>query len=267
MKIAFWSPLHGTGATASLLAVSIVLSEIKKKKILITHTHYNLNNLERPLLGKVSNGDFFRDTGLDACMRHFKSGNITEEHISDCSIKISDHLYLMAGTKNSNREGYESNLVKNMITYIIGVIEKYYDIVLVDTNSGKNEYSMKIIEDSDMVVVTLRQDRYLLDEFFSEHFIDTKKVFYLFGDYDRDSKYNLTNLRHLYRKIHRTNSGEIPHNTRYKDAICDEKVMKYLSMNLENEKDFPDSFFFGTLKDTVQKICDYAENLAAEKER
>ncbi|MBR4343489.1 MAG: hypothetical protein IKP88_12445 [Lachnospiraceae bacterium] len=262
MKIAFWSPLHGTGATASLLAVAIALSELKKNKILVTHTHYNLNNLERPLLGNVDNGDFFRDTGIDAVIRHFKSGTVTGEHISDCSIKISENLYLLAGTKNSSREGYESGIVKNMIAHILTIIEKYYDIVLVDTNSGNNEYSKKIIEECDMVIVTLRQDRYLLDGFFENEVFSDKKIFYLFGDYDRESKYSLTNIRHLYKKIRKNNSGEIPHNTRYGDAICDEKVLRYLRMNLNEEnRNCPDEYFFTALKETIDKICLFSEQI------
>jgi len=227
----------------------------------VTHTHYNLNNLERPLLGNVENGDFFRDTGLDACIRHFKSGSITGENVSDCSIKISDNLYLMAGTKNSSREGYESRIVKNMITHIIGVIEEFYDLVLVDTNSGNNEYSMRIIDECDMVIVSLRQDRYLLDSFFENVGFDTKKIFYLFGDYDTDSKYSLTNLKLIYRKIKRNNSGVIPHNSRYKDALCDEKVFRYLKNNFYSDKDMFDNRFFINLIDTADRILEFAEEI------
>lgn len=265
MKIAFWSPLHGTGATASLLATAITLSELKRKKIMVTHTHYNLNNLERPLLGNVNNGDFFRDTGIDAVLRHFKSGNVDGEKISDCSIRISDNLFLLAGTKTSSRAGYESSLVKSMIVHIISIIEQYYDIVLIDTNSGDNEYSMKVIEECDMVIVTLRQDRYLLDSFFENERFKNKKVFYLFGDYDRDSKYSLSNLRHIYKKIQKHNSGEIPHDPQYGDAICDEKVMKYLSFNLTDENAACNDYFFMTLKQTVDKLCLFAEELSGKK--
>ena len=49
MKVAFWSPFHGTGATANLLALSVAVSELMDKKVLVTQTHYNMNNLEGPL--------------------------------------------------------------------------------------------------------------------------------------------------------------------------------------------------------------------------
>ena len=51
MKIAFWSPLHGTGASSGLIAMATAISVIYSEKTVVTQTHYNLNNLERPLLG------------------------------------------------------------------------------------------------------------------------------------------------------------------------------------------------------------------------
>ena len=259
MKIAFWSPMHGTGATASLLAVATVLSEINRKKILITHTHYNLNNLERPLLGNIRETDYFRDTGMDAVIRYFRSGNITKEQISDCSIKITDNLFLLAGTKNSSREGYESGIVQNMILHIISRIEQYYDIVFVDTNSGKNENSLRIIEDCDMVIITLRQDRYLLDGLFEGDLPANDNIFYLFGDYCFDSKYSLANICHIYKKIKKSNSGIIPHNSAFKDAICDEKVLKYLTWNHETNS------FFDSLLETTEKLMVFIDEILMKK--
>ncbi len=265
MKIAFWSPLHGTGATASLLATAIALSEIQKKKIIITHTHYSLNNLERPLLGNIKEIDFFRDTGMDAVLRHFRSGNVTEEQVSDCSIRISENLYLLAGTKTSSREGYESSIVRSMILHIVSIIEQYYDMVFVDTNSGNNTNSLKIIEECDIVVVILRQDRYLLDSLFENDVIKNKEVFYLFGDYDNESKYSISNIRHIYRKIKKNNSGIIPHNPGYNDAICDEKVLKYLTRNLGKNGNEPDHKFFEELITTTKRFDMFIEESARKR--
>lgn len=243
MKIAFWSPLHGTGASSSLLAFGVACSYLKAKKIIVTQTHFNLNNLERPLLGMSDSKELFRDTGLDAIMRHFKSGNITEEHIRDCSIKIHDYLYLMAGTGIPNREGFENNIARSMLVHILSVMENYFDIVLVDTNSGNNEYSMKIIDECDVVVVSMRQNRFFLEKFFDEGLFENKKVFYLFSDYDPDSKYSLFNIRHLYKNINKSNSAYLPHDTGYMDAVSDGRVRKYISSNLESDMGYPDDFF------------------------
>ena len=254
MKIAFWSLLHGTGTSSSLLAIATSFSVLRQKKIVVTQTHYNLNNLEKPLLGTVESSDFFRDTGIDALIRHFKSGSITKEHIENCSIKISGNLYLMAGTKINNREGFENGIARSMLVHILSEMEKHFDMVFIDTNSGNNKFSMKVIDDCDAVVVSLRQNRQLLDSFFEMNPFEGRKVFYLFSDYDLDSKYSLHNIRHLYKEINKQNSSYIPHDTLYMDAICDEKVLGYLSsLPMLREKAEKDEFFYA-LEETVQKL-------------
>ena len=254
MKIAFWSLLHGSGATSSLLAVASAWSLLHSKKTVVTQTHYNLNNLERPLLGTVGSGEFFRDTGIDALIRHFKSGAIAEDHIRNCSIKIGEHLYLLAGTKTNNREGFENGIARSMMLHIMSAIEKFYDVVFIDTNSGDNRYSMKVIEECDLTVVCFRQNRQLLDYYFEKNPIEGKKVFYLFPDYDIESKYSLHNIMHLYKEINRENSYFLPHDTGYMDAICDEKVMKYMDTKLSLEGFQTEDAFLSALRKVLEKI-------------
>lgn len=254
MKIAFWSLLHGTGTSSSLLAVATLFSILRQKKIAVTQTHYNLNNLEKPLLGTVESSDFFRDTGIDALIRHFKSGSITKEHIENCSIKISENLYLMAGTKINNREGFENGIARSMLVHILSEMERHFDMVFIDTNSGNNKFSMKVIDDCDAVVVSLRQNRQLLDSFFEMNPFESRKVFYLFSDYDSESKYSLHNIRHLYKEINKQNSSFLPHDTLYMDAICDEKVLGYLSsLPMLQESSVKDGFY-SALEETIEKI-------------
>ena len=262
MKIAFWSPLHGTGTTLSLLAAGIAYGELKGKKIILTQTHYNLNNLERPLIGNIGEEDFFRDTGMDAVLRYFKSGNVTGEQISDCTIKVGNNLFLLAGTRNGNGEGYESTIVKNMILHIISLVEQYYDLVLIDTNSGNNEYSLKIMEECDVVVVLLDQNMYMLDSFFGDDLFPDKKVFYLFADYDPESKYNIRNLSHRYKKMNKDNTGKILHSTQFTDAVCDERVLRYIKENIDCDSNHADHAFFEALRETVRKLDIFTEKIS-----
>ena len=257
MKIAFWSPLHGTGTTSSMLAVAIAYAELENKKVLLTQTHYNLNNLEQPLIGDVGEEDFFRDIGIDAVLRHFKSGNITKDQISDCTIQVGRSLYLLAGTRNSSREGYESSMVKGMLSHIFREVEKYYDIVFIDTNSGENEYSLTVNEECDAVVILLDQNLYMLDSFFENNTLKNKNIFYLFADYDIESKYSLKNLSHKYKKINKYNSAYLLHSAQFSDAISDKKVFKFITEDLDCDKYHADHDFFTSLKDTVLKLKDF----------
>ena len=265
MKIAFWSPLHGTGTTSSMLAVAIAYAELENKKVLLTQTHYNLNNLEQPLIGDVGEEDFFRDIGIDAVLRHFKSGNITKDQISDCTIQVGQSLYLLAGTRNSSREGYESSMVKGMLSHIFREVEKYYDIVFIDTNSGENEYSLSVSEECDAVVILLDQNLYMLDSFFENDILKNKNIFYLFADYDSESKYSLKNLSHKYKKINKYNSARIMHSAQFSDAISDKKVFKFITEDLDCDSYHTGFTFFTSLKDTVLHLKDFIDRQDTKK--
>lgn len=261
MNIAFWSPMHGTGTTSALLAVAAAYGEMEGKKLLLSQTHYNLNNLEYPLLGDVREDDFFRDTGIDAALRHFKSGNVTDTQLSDCTIKIGKNLYLLAGTHSSNREGFENDMVESMIIHILLLYGQYYDIVFTDTNSGFGVYSMKMLEECDAVVVSLNQNLFMLDSFLDNERFKDKKMFYLFTDYDSRRKYNIKNISAKYKQIGKNNSGIIPHSARFADSICDKKAYRYITDNLDCDSDHADYEFFTGLKSTIDKLKIFLESI------
>ena len=254
MNIAFWSPMHGTGATSGLLAISIAYSELERKRILLTQTHYNLNNLEYPLLGDVGEDDFFRDTGIDAALRNFKSGNISEEQLADCTIKTGKNLFLMAGTHASSKEGFENDMVKSMTIHILHMAGNYYDMVFTDTNSGYGDYSLNMLNSCDAVVVSLNQNLFMLDAFLKDDRFKDKKMFYLFTDYDSKRKYNIKNISAKYKQIGKENSGLIPHSAHFADSVCDRKVYRFIADNIECDSDHADYDFFSQLKNTVEKL-------------
>lgn len=260
MRIAFWSPMHGTGATANMLAVALAVAASGDRKILMTQTHYCMNNLEKPLIGELGgmrDSDFFRDTGIDAVVRYFKSGLLSRDIISNCSIDLTPNLVLLAGTKQSSRQTYDSLVMRRMVGYVLDTAEQYYDWVVIDTNSGYSAGSFETVENSDIVVVTLRQSRDMIDGLFaSEDFkrIESKRIFFLFGSYDANSRYNLQNLRRMYKRITASNSGGLPHCTAYMDALCENRALNYMSANLVADEDIEDNEFFTELKEISAKI-------------
>ena len=266
MRIAFWSPMHGTGATANMLAVAMAVANSTDRRILLTQTHYTMNNLEKPLIGEfggMGDSDFFRDTGIDAVVRYFKSGFLSKDIISNCSIDLTPNLVLLAGTRQSSRQTYDSPVMKRMVGYVLDTAEKYYDWVVIDTNSGYSSGSIETVENADVIVITLRQSRDMLDEMFAgEGFrrIADKKIFYLFGSYDPRSKYNMANLRRLYKRINSANSGGLPHCTAYMDALCDNRALNYMSSGMVADGDDEDSQFFAELKSISSKIIAMASD-------
>lgn len=265
MKIAFWSPMHGTGATANMLAIALTVAAKKDRSILLTQTHYCMNNLEKPLMGDVAeNGrsEYFRDIGIDAVIRYFKAGMLSREILDSCAVDLTSNLSLLAGTRQASRNTYETGVLHDIVGHVLNTAQDYYDWVVVDTNSGYSSSSLETVENADVVVVNLRQNRMMLDELFSNgnyKRFDPDRMFFLFGSYDPDSKYNLSNIRHLYRDINSSNSGGLPYCTTYMDALCDNKAIRYISMNAVAEGDPDEVRFFEALEEISNKIIRMSE--------
>jgi MinD-like ATPase involved in chromosome partitioning or flagellar assembly len=261
MKIVFWSNVHGqSGTTSNLMAIAVMSTLLYQYKNLVTQTHFNMNNLEVPLVSTSSKADkeFFMDLGIDALARCIKSAPLDAEVFESCSISLLDkQLNLLPGTTKDNREIFENDISKTIFG-ILQAASKYHDFVFIDTNSGKNELTMKIIKDSDIVIVCLNQNKSMLEDYSRNYEIQDKKVFYLIGNYDYHSRYNLHNLRKCFSWLKNDNSAIIPYNTEYMDAQSDGQVISYLLKNMDCDKDDNNSYFINQVKLAVNKLIKFA---------
>lgn len=261
MKIVFWSNVHGqSGTTSNLMAIAVMSTLLYQYKNLVTQTHFNMNNLEVPLVSTSSKADkeFFMDLGIDALARCIKSAPLDADVFESCSISLLDkQLNLLPGTTKDNREIFENDISKTIFG-ILQAASKYHDFVFIDTNSGKNELTMKIIKDSDIVIVCLNQNKSMLEDYSRNYEIQDKKVFYLIGNYDYHSRYNLHNLRKCFSWLKNDNSAIIPYNTEYMDAQSDGQVISYLLKNMDCDKDDNNSYFINQVKLAVNKLIKFA---------
>ncbi|NLK27903.1 MAG: hypothetical protein GX306_06125 [Clostridiales bacterium] len=274
MKIVFWSPVHGqAGTTSNLLTISILMGLLYEKKCLLTHTHFTLNNLEAPLVGSnskdVETSSFFQDVGLDALIRNFKAAKLKQEDIENCCISFPDiHLCLLPGTSKRNRISFEYEM-DLLVLSLLKNMEESMDIVFVDLCSGHNSLSSKIISEADLTVINLSQNIELMDTYFSsfEKVLPGNK-FYLIGNYDSKSKYNLNNLQRRYRKYIKTNnSGVIPYNTAFLDALNDGRIIDFVKDNLRCEKGDENLCYIFEAKKATEKIYRFVERIGAKGER
>lgn len=244
-KIVFWSPLHGQGQTSNLHLLALIISLLYKKKILLMQTHISMNNLEGPLVGRnvdpISNeSDIFQDIGLDAAVMYSRINMLKESTLESCCITFPDiSLLLLPGTGLKNREIFDRDIGKNLLR-MTEQAGNYVDIVMIDANSGNDDLSFRLMESADLVIVNLTQRRHVLGKFFQEYesrFDDFNKVFFLFGNYDKNSGYNIDNCRRRYRKyINNSNSGVIPYSTQYMDAQNECEILKMVREGLDTSK-------------------------------
>ncbi len=261
MKIVFWSPVHGqTAMTSNFLMISLIAGIIFKKKSLITQTHFSFNNLEAPLVESNSkeNSDYFLDIGIDALIRDFKSDKIIKKTIENCSIPLGDtNVILLPGTTKMNRSSFDYEMCKVAPT-LLKIMEEHYEVVFVDTSPSTNELSMSLMEDADLVVVNLSQNIGIIDMFHKEYKEKIRnKIFYLFGSYDCNSKYNMSNLRRKYNQIKLTNSGTIPYNTAFKDALIDRSILSFVRRCIDNPNE-TEKYFIRKSINSAEKIIKLA---------
>jgi hypothetical protein len=143
------------------------------------------------------------DVGLDAMIRCFKAAKITKETLENCCISLSNtNLLLLPGTTKSNRETFEYEMDLVMVN-LLRNIEEAAGNVFVDISSGENSLSHKLIADADITVVNLSQNIGITDVYFKcfKDQMPKGKVFYLFGNYDNRSKYNINNIRRIFLTI------------------------------------------------------------------
>lgn len=265
MKISFWSPVHGqTGTTSNIIISAMLTGMIYRKKCILTQTQFNFNNLEAPLVGcnskDVASPEFFRDVGLDTLIRNFKAEKINGGILENCCISFHNtNVRLLPGTAKSNKDsfGYE---METVLLNLLRTMEEFSGILFIDAASGNNPLSMKIIADSNLTIVNFSQNMSVIDTFFTEYrHLIKGNVFYLFGNYDCNSRYNINNIRTRYRKdITILNSGVIPYCTAYMDAQCGGRVVEFIRDNLTCSKNDDNHYFIQKAKSAIEKILKMA---------
>jgi hypothetical protein len=206
-------------------------------------THFKNNNLESPLVGfnvdkEINNNEIFHGIGLDMAVTYSNMKRLTEKTLWSCCLTPTKSLLLLPGTETRNRETYDRDIGRS-VSHLIKDADEFVDFVMIDANSGNDELSIKLMDLADLIVINLTQRRYVLDKFFNdygERFLDKANVFYLFGDYDDNSSYNINNCRMKYSKyIKRSNSEVMPYCTKYLDALNESNVIKFMQEGLKKK--------------------------------
>lgn len=260
--VAFWGPYHGqVGTTSNVVCASTMIGLEYEIKTLIAHTHYKKSRLESSFIKeeeKLALLDF-QDTGIDALERLARSNHLTRDNIFYYThALLGEHrLDMLNGTSKPTEEIYEN--INDVIPQIIETAKSYYDLTLVDINSGsRNVLSKKVLSLADLIVVNLNQNLSLLEEYFNGHDIPEelrdKKTIFVLGQYDQNSKYTVRNITKRFAikdKIY-----VIPHNTEFMDACNDKDVLEYFKRNQRLRKDHNNYYFIQEVRSFVMGILE-----------
>lgn len=259
-QIAFWSGRHGqTGITSNVVAVSAIIGTEYVTKTLVSHTHWSMSSLEAIFLKKrketFSEFDYSRK-GLDSLELLARSEKLEPASVKDYTDTIlKDRLELLRGTSKPSEELH--NNIQDVIQSIYAAAKNYYDLLMIDVNSGtRNKITQAVLETSDLIVVCLNQNLVVLDEFFNNppSFLKDKKYVIVLGQYEPKSKYKISNLIRIYKPA--VPIYTVPHNAGFMDAMNDKAVLEFILRNQKIGKDHENYYFMSEVRRFAKGIFD-----------
>ena len=263
MQISLWSNMHGQGATsATTAALASVLAQRTNYKILVTHNHVERSALEgyfyKPSKEAELSFSGLANQGLDALIRLIQNGRLSPDMVPDYTYSLlkNNGLDILMGTSKNEYSGNNDCFMD-----IIACAKRFYDIIITDVHSGlEGTSSLKVLENSDVIIYCLNQNRFLLEDFkatLENHpILESKHAAYVISRYESKSSMTPGNISRRF-QIDRKAIFVVPENSYFMDALNNGKVFEfsayYKNARKGAEKDFIASIT--SLADYVIKGC------------
>lgn len=259
MKLLFCSPYSGqVGTTANLSAIATSLALNHRFKLFLMQAQYETNYLDHGFLGERRQELDVQENGIDSLVRMIKSEPITKEMIDSCSVNLyQNRLHLLPSTAQNNLAMYET-LIQPMLIYCMNAIQVHYDITCVDLGRVTDWKRNRMLDQADVIVLNLSQNHCVLADSFRMDFGYQHKIFYVIGNYDPVSKYNLNYIHKKY-KVPLRSIGVIPYNSMFRDACSDGNIVKLMMQINESTKDEMNYYFVRELKVTVERLLQFSQ--------
>lgn len=257
MKVAFWSPVRaGVGVTTNMACMAGIASMSGASRTILLENHYSIRNIADVVLpAEQSNelreqANYYCKYGLEYVLKQIYSGRNGIDVIHQSAISLLyERLMYLPQSYIVNREvfNYDFGLVREEL---FRCLEETADYVFVDTETNCNLSSNAILSDADLIVVNLRQDPKILDDFFQANASIREKAVYLVGFYQKDIELNLRRICYDY-QISRDRIGVIPLNIELVSAAAQGRLLQFLSMNYYKACGRENDYFMRQLKKAV----------------
>ena len=255
MRIVFWSPMHGSGASAGATACAVALAA-SGQKILLTQTQYTMNNVEIPFLPPDTGPVMLEERGMDRLIRSYKAGHLSTSSIREESIMISENLWILPGGRQRAREIYDDRHTREIENRVLELAHETVGNTIVELNPGYSQRTMKQIAASDILVICVSQDNRMLTELMRDGQIPKgkKKTVFLLGMYDRKSRYVAHYYTSRYALLRGQKLFKMPYLSDFRDAINSCGVYDFLSEGLECDWAGDEKYFFTNVRQFADEI-------------
>lgn len=245
--ISFWNPtgVGQTGTTATMVSLANAIAITHPRyKLLLTQTHYKNNKLESAYFNmdkmrSKGNLDDITDIGIDALERLLRSNKITPESIKIYSKPKGNTIEVLYGSFKGDKDSF--NRVLETVPFMLEYAVQNYDMVFVDLTSGTDVKEVNdILQKSDIIVVTLNQDKEILNKMLTQFstlkILQEKPILPIFARYDQFLTYNARNILRTYNfKFDKREVYTIPYNSQYFDAINDGKALDFFVSHMNSD--------------------------------
>jgi hypothetical protein len=273
LKIAFWSNAsEKCNVSANLAAVSIAGVLRYPYSVILIENRLSNNNL-----GKAFNGashinlcnevgtNYYDGSGMEGLLRKIYRGNNTsstlQSHLKEI---INQHLYYIPQSKTIHNEIFDYEFDRCFMS-LLRMLEENADICMIDTASHNNLSTKTILEEADLIVVNLCQQKYILDDFFSNYSSIIPKAVFIISDYDYHFNLNTKRISCRY-QIPLESIIAIPGNLAYQDAYLYGSVVEFIYRYYSCLKDNPNFAFIYSIKKAAYTIIKRAEFNVKQKE-
>ncbi|MEV6689579.1 MULTISPECIES: hypothetical protein [Bacillati] len=261
-NIVSWSPIHGQGGTTVNVAALASMFAIEyPSHSLITHTQLTYSPLEL-LFGKGNYAKGFETSGMTGLERLVKSQKLQPNTVRDYTETVyAKRLDILAGTKNKS---YEQGLIEAVLSNATDA----YDLLWIDAHSGsRNEITNNLLQEADIVLVNLPQNRFVLDRFFSgadfPEILKDKELIILISSYDENSSFSIKAIKRLYKT--KLPMYPILYSHQFKDAANHQLLSEFFYKYKENRKEQPAYDYIYSLK-AVNKVIAKKTGLYSNRE-
>lgn len=253
------------GTTLHTALLGMWMAHAEKKDSLVMSVQPGRHELEAYLTGRRRER-WEEGNGIEALRKLVKAGLADREGVRECVTELGRHLNLLperfyAADERTLRD-YEEDMDGMMRE-----LGKSYDYVFCDVGSERGGLAERVIESADMLVRGIGQNTAGLAKCFEESAGIYKDipVFYLFGSYDSESKYNIHNLRHCFRELTAENCACMPYCTEIRDACLDGRLLEVFEKWRTHRAAKPLDKFFRALQETAGRLGEYGRGGSANE--
>lgn len=265
-SVVFWSPASGqTGTTTNLIAAASLLGlEYSARLLVLGHLQSRRAPLEQAYMRRrvPAEGDLAvaADTGIDALLRLAHNRKLQSRSIRDYTVPLlKDRLDLLPGSNKADKAFISS--AKDLLSPLLETVKRYYDLVLIDGGSGTGSgWTQALLQQADTVVISLNQNRFLLDRFFhvaqSHPLLAGKRRLIVLGQYDGHSAMTAKNVARQYKL--QSPVYPISHHSGWLDASQGGRAIDFLFRNRQAPRDHDNYAFMQHVRTLAQAIADAA---------